>query len=106
MLDEQPRQVRRKYTPEFKKQIVELCKIGNRTKRDIMDEYGLPESLVYEWIKIYSKYGTFDRPTIRESKKTDTEKLEERIKYLEMENDILKHVALMLGAKTPQDLEN
>lgn len=87
---------RKTYTANFKKQIVELCKLGNKTKRDIAEEYDIPESIMYEWIRTYDKYGTFDKPTVRKLKETDVERLEKRIKQLEMENDILKHVALML----------
>lgn len=103
-----PRQVRRKYTSEFKEQIIKLCaaKKGETTVRDIIEEYGIPESVYYEWKRLYDKYGTLDRQVIRERKQTDLEKLEARVKRLEMENDILKRVALMLGVETPQDLEN
>lgn len=103
-----PRQVRKAYTKEFKEQIIKLCaaKKKETTVRDIIEEYGIPESVYYEWKRIYDKYGTLDRRVIREGNKTELEKLEERVKRLEMENDILKHVALMLGVKTPQDLES
>lgn len=100
MSDKQPRQVRRVFTPQFKEQLVKLSLMGHKCKRDIAEEYDITEGMLYEWIRIYKKYGTFDKRAIRESKTTDVERLEKRIKYLEMENDILKRAALMFGSGT------
>ena len=96
MAEDNIRTPRKTYTANFKKQIVDLCAVGNRTKRDIAEEYDIPESILYEWIKLYKKYGTFDKPTIRQAKETDLERLQKENERLKMENDILKHVALML----------
>lgn len=90
------RQYRKQYSPEFKQQIVELCKVPGTVKREIAERYDIPESILYEWIKTFDRYGTFDRSKIRESKLTEVEKLEKRIERLELENTILKDVALML----------
>lgn len=98
---QQLRPVRRVFTPQFKEQVVKLSLAGHKCKRDIAEEYDITEGMLYEWIKTYKKYGTFDRQAIKESKTTDVERLEKRIKYLEMENDILKHVALMLKTEGP-----
>lgn len=91
-----PRQYRKQYSPAFKKQIVELCLVEGTVKRNIADEYDIPESILYDWIKNYKRYGTFNKTEIRQAKETDLERLEKRVKRLEMENAILKDVALML----------
>lgn len=106
MSNKQPRTVRRVFTPEFKEQVVKLSLMGHKCKRDIAEEYDITEGMLYEWIKIYKKYGTFDKKTIKESKITDVERLEKRIQYLEMENDILKQAALMLGREVPKGFSN
>lgn len=106
MSEKQPRQVRRVFTTQFKEQVVKLSLMGHKCKRDIAEEYDITEGMLYEWIKIYKKYGTFDKRIIRDSKTTDIERLEKRIQYLEMENDILKQAALILGREVPQDLNN
>lgn len=102
MPSKSPRQVRRVFTSQFKEQVVKLSLMGHKCKRDIAEEYNITESMLYEWIRIYKKYGTFDKQVIRESKTTDTERLEKRIKYLEMENTILKRAALMFGNEIPK----
>lgn len=96
------REYRRQYTPEFKQQIVELCKVEGTVKRDVADRYGIPEGVLYEWIKNYDRYGTLDRKEIREAKLTKVEKLERRIERLELENSILKDVALILNRNPPK----
>lgn len=105
MPESKPRNVRKRYTNQFKKQIVELCLAGHKCKRDIADEYDLPESILYEWIKRYKQYGTFDQPSIRATKETDVDRLKRRIKHLELENKILKDVALMLKTSPEQSSE-
>lgn len=106
MSNKEPRLVRRVFTPQFKEQVVKLSLMGHKCKRDVAEEYDITESMLYDWIKTYKKYGTFDKKAIRESKTTDIERLEKRIKYLEMENDVLKQAALMLGREVPKDLGN
>lgn len=97
------REYRKQYTPEFKQQIVELCKVEGTVKRDIAERYSIPESILYEWIKNYDRYGTLDRKAIREAKLTKVEKLEKRIERLELENSILKDVALILNRNHPKN---
>lgn len=96
MVAPKPRTVRKQYTSQFKEQIVKLCKAGHKCKRDIAEEYDIPESILYEWIKRYDTYGTFDKASIRLAKETDLERLQKENAQLRMENDILKRVALML----------
>ncbi len=45
----------RKYTEEFKKQIVELYENG-RTVIDLAREYGLVEQTIYKWIHRYEPF--------------------------------------------------
>lgn len=106
MTNKQPRETRRVFTHQFKEQVVKLSLMGHKCKRDIAEEYDITESMLYDWIKTYRRYGTFDRKLIKEKKTTDIERLEKRIKYLEMENDILKQAALMLGHEVPKGLNN
>jgi len=99
MLVEKKRAVRKTYTENFKKQIVELCKIGNKCKRDIADEYDIPESALYDWIRNYKLYGTCNKAAIKQAKMTEVERLQKENKQLKMENDILKAAALILNER-------
>src|SRR3954454_1933161 len=42
---------RRSFTPEFKAEIVELCRRGDRTVRQVALDFDLTETAVREWVK-------------------------------------------------------
>jgi transposase len=42
---------RRSFTAEFKAEIVELCQRGDRTVRQICQDFDLTETAVREWVK-------------------------------------------------------
>ncbi|WP_406077290.1 transposase [Micromonospora sp. NBC_00858] len=42
---------RRSFTPEFKAEIVELCQRGDRTLRQVSQDFDLTETAVREWLK-------------------------------------------------------
>ncbi|MFD2081646.1 transposase [Actinopolymorpha cephalotaxi] len=46
----QPRP-RRSFTPEFKAEIVELCRRGDRTAGQVAKDFDLTETAVREWVK-------------------------------------------------------
>ncbi len=87
---------RKRYTEEFKKQIVELYRNG-KTVIELSGEYGIIEQTIYKWIHLYEPAGK------NEQGKTITQQdifaMQKRIKDLEMENEILKK-ATAIFAKT------
>lgn len=50
MAKKRPR-ARRSFTPEFKAEIVELCRRGDRTVRQVALDFDLTETAVREWVK-------------------------------------------------------
>ena len=86
----------RKYTEEFKKQIVELYENG-RTVIDLAREYGLVEQTIYRWIHQYEPFAKNEQgETVTQA---DVKAMQKRISELEMENEILKK-ATAIFAKT------
>ena len=88
----------KRYTEEFKRQIVELKKSGRGTT-ELMREYDLTKTSINAWVHQYDKTGSF----CAAENMTDSEKelrvLRKENKQLRMENDILKQAALILGRK-------
>ncbi len=83
---------RSKYEKEFK---VKLCKniISGKTKvGQASKEYNIQRSTIPRWIAEYNKYKNqaFTGHGNRLPKEVEIEHLKQRIKQLEMENDILK----------------
>lgn len=89
---------RRTFTPEFKYQIVQLYHSGKR-KCDILKEYDLAASLLDKWIHQSETSGSFKEKDNRTPEENELIALRKRIAQLEMENDILKQAALIMGRK-------
>lgn len=89
---------RRTYTDEFKEQLVQLYLNGKR-KCDIIREYDISSSLLDKWIKQSQTTGSFKEKDNRSDLENELIELRKRNKQLEMENDILKQAALILGRK-------
>lgn len=89
---------RRTFTSEFKAQLVALYHNGKR-KCDIVREYDISASLLDKWIKQSDTTGSFKEKDNRSAEEQELIILRKRLKELEMENDILKQAALILGRK-------
>ena len=87
------------YEENFKKQIVKIYNQGNHSYKDLSEQYGIAASTMRQWVIRYNNTRSFNA----EDNKTDEEKrikeLEKKVKQLEMENDILKQAALLLGKR-------
>ena len=89
---------RRTFTHEFKEQMVQLY-LNGKPRINIIKEYDITPSVLDKWIALQRKSGSFkekDNLTPDQIKLTEALK---RNKQLEMENDILKQAALIMGRK-------
>lgn len=98
MPESKNRKQRRTFTEEFKRQIVLLYQNGKR-KCDIINEYDIAPSLLDKWIKQAETTGSFKEKDNLTPEQLELIELRKRNKQLEMENDILKQAALILGQK-------
>ena len=98
MPESKNRKQRRTFTEEFKRQIVLLYQNGKR-KCDIINEYDIAPSLLDKWIKQAETTGSFKEKDNFTPEQLELIELRKRNKQLEMENDVLKQAALILGQK-------
>lgn len=96
MSKENRSRARRTFTPELKQQIVQLYHSGKR-KCDIIREYDIASSLLDRWIHQEESTGSFKEKDNRTPEQQELIELRKRNKQLEMENDILKQAALIMG---------
>jgi transposase len=89
---------RRTFTTDFKKQVVALYENG-KSRQDIVSEYELTASALDRWIKQFQQSGSFKEKDNRSSEEQEVIELRKRNKQLEMEVDILKQAALIMGRK-------
>lgn len=89
--------IRKRYTPEFKAQAVELVAIGKPVP-EVAEELGIGTSLLYKWI------GKNPPPTQlgdegQEASAAELARLRRENSHLKLENDILKKAAVILGTR-------
>ena len=89
---------RRSFTDAFKQQIVQLYKSG-KPRREIIEEYELTPSSLDKWVKQFRESGSFKEADNRTPEQKHLLKLQKEIKQLQMENDILKQCALIMGRR-------
>jgi len=89
---------RRTFTTEFKKQVVALYESG-KSRQDIVREYELTPSALDRWITQFQQSGSFKEKDNRSPEEQELIELRKRNKQLEMEVDILKQAALIMGRK-------
>lgn len=89
---------RRTFTDEFKHQMVQLY-LNGKARKDIIREYELTPSSLDKWVNQSQKTGSFKEKDNHTPDETELIKLRKENKQLQMENDILKQAALILGRK-------
>ena len=92
------RRPRRVFSEEFKKQMVNLY-LNGKPSSEIIREYDLTPSSLPKWVKQFNNTGSFkEKDNLTEEQKELIE-LRKKNKQLEMENDILKQAALIMGRR-------
>jgi len=89
---------RRKFTDEFKNQMVQLY-LNGKPRGEILKEYDLSASAFDRWVKQSKTSGSFRENDNRSDEQKELIKLRKENQQLKMENDILKQAALILGRK-------
>lgn len=92
------RRERRNYTEDLKKQVVNLYNNG-KSRSEIIREYDLTPSAFNNWIKQYNTNASFKAEDNRTEEEQELIELRKRNRQLEMEVDILKQAALIMGRK-------
>jgi transposase len=91
-------QKRRTFSTEFKKQVVALYENG-KSRQEIVREYDLTASALDRWITQFQQSKSFKEKDNRPPEEQELIDLRKRNKQLEMEVDILKQAALIMGRK-------
>ncbi len=88
------------YNEEFKIKLVQLHNAG-RTATDLANEFDVRRGTIYAWVKKYNSNVNDKLLTDNPLSQAELELIvaNKKIKQLEMENDILKQAALIIGRK-------
>ena len=83
---------RRRFTPEFKRQAVELLNAGQRPAAEIARELGIPRNRLYKWQKEVAAHGGAFRGSGRPAA-AEIARLKRELARVTEERDILKKAA-------------
>lgn len=88
----------KKYTTEFKQQMVSLYQSG-KSALDIAREYGISDKSIYQWVRQTNTSCSFKVSDNCTPEENELRKLQKENQQLRMENDILKQATLIMGRK-------
>lgn len=98
---------RKRYTPEFKAQLVEMVAIGKPVP-EVAQEFGIGSSLLYKWVgrnpPPEQLGGEGQRTGGGEAAAAELPRRRREIAHLKLENDILKKAAVILGTRPQSPL--
>ncbi len=93
------RRQRRKFTPEYKAEVVALIRSSGKTVGQVSRDLGLTETAVREWVqKGESEEGKRPGPTGAE--REELVRLRRQVRVLEEEKGILKRAAVFFAKET------
>ena len=96
-----PRRPRRAFTPEFKAQIVELCRRGDRSVGQVAKDFDLTETAVREWVKQAERdAGTRDDGGLSSDEKAELAALRRENRRLREDVEILKRATAFFAKET------
>ncbi len=91
--------MRRSFTSEFKAEIVELCRRGDRSVREVSRDFDLTETAVREWVK----QGDIDagsRPGLTSTERDELARLRRENRQLRGDVEILKRATAFFAKET------
>jgi transposase len=91
---------RRSFTPEFKAEIVELCQRGDRTVRQVSQDFDLTETAVREWVR-QAEIDTGTRSDgLTSDERAELAQLRRENRRLREDVDILKRATAFFAKET------
>ena len=86
---------RRVFSAEFKAEAVRLCRVGDRTVRQVAEDLDLTETALRDWLKRAPAEAPSEpkAASLDASEREELGELRKRVKRLEMEREILKKAA-------------
>ena len=80
---------RRSFTPEFKAEIVERCRAGDRSIGQVARDFDLTETAVREWVR-QAEVDAGERPGLSTEERQELSHLRRENRRLREDNEVLK----------------
>lgn len=93
------RRARRKFTPEFKAEIVELCQRGDRSIGEVSRDLDLTETAVRDWVK-QTDIDAGARPGLTSTEREESAELRRENRRLRGDVEVLKRETAFFAKET------
>jgi len=90
---------RRSFTPEFKAEIVELCRRGDRSIGQVARDFDLGETAVRAWVN-QAETDAGERPGLTTEERAELTQLRRENRRLREDNDTLKRATAFFARET------
>ena len=90
--EKKQRRARRQFTDEFKAEAVRICRVGDRTVKEVAKDLDLTETALRDWVRRAEPEGE-PQGTLKETEREELMRLRRENKRLQMEREILKKAA-------------
>ena len=90
---------RRSFTPEFKADIVERCRAGDRTISQVARDFDLTETAVRAWVN-QAETDAGDRPGLTTEERAELTKLRRENRSLKEDVEVLKRATVFFAKET------
>ena len=90
---------RRSFTAEFKADIVERCRRGDRSVGQVAKDFDLTETAVREWVR-QAEVDAGDRPGLTSEERTELSELRRENRRLREDVEILKRATAFFAKET------
>ena len=90
---------RRSFTPEFKAEIVERCRRGDRSIGQVARDFDLTETAVRAWVK-QAEIDAGERPGLTTEERAELARLRRENRQLRLDNETLKRATAFFARET------
>ena len=90
---------RRSFTPEYKAEVVELCRTSGRGIRAVARDLGLTETAVRRWVA-QAEVDAGQRDGLTTAEREELSRLRRENRVLREERDVLKRATVFFAAET------
>ena len=98
-MERNKRRDRRSYTPEFKSEIVDRCRAGDRSIAEVARDFDLTESAVRRWVA-QAEIDAGERPGLSTEEREELSRLRRENKRLQADVDLLKRATAFFAKET------
>ncbi|MFY1668548.1 transposase [Plantactinospora sp. WMMB334] len=99
-MGKKPRRPRRAFTPEFKAEIVEVCRRGDRTVGQVAKDFDLTETAVRDWVKQADLDAGTRTDGLASAEREELARLRQENRRLREDVDILKRATAFFAKET------